>query len=85
LSTRVNLHAKHIVDDEQCQRCAAPIEDCHHVFFSCLASSQLWMTIGYAIFPRSLVLTSGTRASPRTGREDLALRAANHSLTFGGH
>jgi hypothetical protein len=46
LSTRINLHAKHVVDDDQCQRCAASVEDRHHVFFGCSTSSELWEKIG---------------------------------------
>jgi hypothetical protein len=42
LSTRVNLHAKHVVDNDQCQRCAGSVEDRHHVFFRCPSSLQLW-------------------------------------------
>ncbi|CAD6247378.1 unnamed protein product [Miscanthus lutarioriparius] len=46
LSTRVNLHSKHVVDDDHCQRCSASLEDRHHVFFACSASADLWGEIG---------------------------------------
>ena len=44
--TRVNLHAKHAVDDYQCQRCANSVEDRNHVFFGCSSSSELWRVMG---------------------------------------
>jgi hypothetical protein len=34
------------VDDDQCQRCAASVEDLHHIFFGCSTSSELWEKIG---------------------------------------
>ena len=46
LSTRVNLHAKHIVDGEQCERCARHPENRRHVFFGCEQSDALWTAIG---------------------------------------
>jgi hypothetical protein len=48
LSTRVNLHAKNIVDGDQCQRCSGHSEDRHHVFFSCRDSLSIWARIGMA-------------------------------------
>jgi hypothetical protein len=42
LTTRSNLYAKHVLDDDQCQRCTNHVEDKHHVFFSYDASSELW-------------------------------------------
>jgi hypothetical protein len=39
LSTRSNLHAKHVLDDDQCQRCTGVLEDRRHVFFGCPISS----------------------------------------------
>ena len=46
LCTRVNLHSKHVVDDDHCQRCSASLEDRYHVFFTCTASADLWWKIG---------------------------------------
>jgi hypothetical protein len=46
LTTRSNLYAKHVLDDDQCQRCTNHVEDKHHVFFSCDASSELWDKLG---------------------------------------
>jgi hypothetical protein len=46
LSTRVNLHAKNIVDGDQCQCCSGHSEDRHHVFFSCRDSLSIWARIG---------------------------------------
>ena len=46
LSTRSNLHAKHVLDDDQCQHCANVVEDQHHVFFFCSASNELWERLG---------------------------------------
>jgi hypothetical protein len=46
LSSRENLHAKHVVDDDKCQWCAKSIEDRHHIFFGCTSSSELWTTAG---------------------------------------
>jgi hypothetical protein len=43
LSTRANLHSKHVVDDDHCQRYSASLEDRHHVFFTC---AELWFKIG---------------------------------------
>ena len=42
LSTRSNLHAKHVLDDDQCQRCASHIEDRYHMFFGCPISAGFW-------------------------------------------
>jgi hypothetical protein len=41
LNTRSNLHAKHILEDGDCQRCANAVEDRHHTFFCCPASSEI--------------------------------------------
>lgn len=46
LSTRVNLHAKHVVDGDQCQRCSSTVEDKHHTFFCCTVSSGVWQRLG---------------------------------------
>jgi mannosylglycoprotein endo-beta-mannosidase len=42
LSTRVNLHAKNVVDSSTCERCSGANEDRFHVFFGCVQSSRLW-------------------------------------------
>lgn len=42
LSSRVNLHAKHVVDNEQCLRCNGAVETRRHIFFECRSSSALW-------------------------------------------
>ena len=42
LSIRTNLFAKHILDDESCQRCSNATEDRLHVFFGCPTSAELW-------------------------------------------
>jgi hypothetical protein len=42
LSSRVNLHAKHVVDNEQCLRCNGAVETRCHIFFECRNSSALW-------------------------------------------
>ena len=47
LSTRSNLHAKHVLDSDQCQRCANTVEDRHHAFFMCTASSEVWRKLGF--------------------------------------
>jgi hypothetical protein len=39
LSTRSNLYTKHVLDCDQCQRCVHGVEDKHHTFFTCTASS----------------------------------------------
>jgi hypothetical protein len=46
LSTRVNLYAKHVVDNEQCQRCRGSIEDRHHTFFGCSVNAGVWQQLG---------------------------------------
>jgi hypothetical protein len=46
LSTRLNIHSKHVVEDDHCQRCPASLEDRHHVFFTYAASAVLWCKIG---------------------------------------
>lgn len=48
LSTRVNLHAKHVVDGDRCERCSRSVEDKHHVFFGCSESSAAWARVGMA-------------------------------------
>lgn len=48
LSTKSNLRHKHIMDDEICQRCNYPVEDRHHVFFTCPLSSEIWGCTGLA-------------------------------------
>jgi hypothetical protein len=47
LSTRANLYAKHVLDDNQCQRCVHGIEDKHHTFFQCATSNAVWRTLGF--------------------------------------
>lgn len=42
LSTRVNLHAKHVLHDDLCQRCPGSIEDRQHTFFGCPVSAGVW-------------------------------------------
>jgi hypothetical protein len=42
LSTRTNLFAKNILDDEICERCLEAVEDMHHVFFECHISAGVW-------------------------------------------
>lgn len=42
LSTRTNLFAKHMVDDDVCERCTGHMEDRRHVFFCCPTSSGVW-------------------------------------------
>ena len=42
LSTRANLFAKHILADEECERCSRSVEDRHHVFFTCPVSAEVW-------------------------------------------
>jgi len=42
LSSRANLHAKHVVDNDQCLRCSSSVESPHHIFFGCRSSSELW-------------------------------------------
>jgi hypothetical protein len=39
LSTRTNLYAKHILDDDLCERCSGNVEDRHHVLFGCHTSA----------------------------------------------
>lgn len=48
LSTRTNLFAKHIVDDDRCERCTGHVEDRHHVFFDCPTSSGVWSRLHIA-------------------------------------
>jgi hypothetical protein len=48
LSARANLHAKHVLDSAQCERCASSIEDKHHTFFGCAASASVWHKIGFS-------------------------------------
>jgi hypothetical protein len=45
LSTRTNLFAKHVLDDNICQRCSNHVEDRWHVFFGCTSSSELWQKL----------------------------------------
>jgi len=47
LSTRANLYSKHILDNDQCQRCIHGIEDRLHAFFTCARSSAVWRTIKF--------------------------------------
>jgi hypothetical protein len=42
LSTRANLVSKHVLDSALCERCAAEVEDRHHIFFSCNFSAAVW-------------------------------------------
>lgn len=46
LSTRSNLHEKHILDDATCQRCGFAVEDRLHTFFLCPVSAGVWRKIG---------------------------------------
>jgi hypothetical protein len=46
LSTKNNLHAKNVVDNERCERCSQTTEDRHHVFFGCGGSRLIWTKIG---------------------------------------
>jgi hypothetical protein len=46
LSTRSNLHDKHVLDDDQCQRCGRAVENRHHTFFLCSLSSEVWRKTG---------------------------------------
>jgi hypothetical protein len=45
LSTKTNLHAKHVVDSERCERCSQAAEDRHHVFFGCVRNRSVWSRI----------------------------------------
>ncbi|CAD6207229.1 unnamed protein product [Miscanthus lutarioriparius] len=45
LSTRGNLFAKHVLDDDACQRCSGCVEDRQHVFFDCTSSAELWQML----------------------------------------
>jgi hypothetical protein len=51
LSTKVNLHAKHVVDTDNCDRCSRQAEDKEHVFFGCSDSASIWATIHMAGVP----------------------------------
>jgi len=51
LSTRTNLFAKHIVDNDRCERCVGHIEDRYHVFFGCQTSSGAWSQLHLASSP----------------------------------
>jgi hypothetical protein len=42
LSTRSNLHAKHILDHALCERCSQQPEDRQHVFFHCSGANAVW-------------------------------------------
>jgi hypothetical protein len=42
LSTRVNLHSKHVLDSPTCERCSRHSEDRRHVFFDCDLSASVW-------------------------------------------
>ena len=42
LSTRSNLFAKHVLDDDICCRCSNHVEDQGHVFLRCSSSMKLW-------------------------------------------
>jgi hypothetical protein len=42
LSTRCNLFAKHVLEDDICRRCSLHPEDRGHLFFSCSSSLELW-------------------------------------------
>jgi hypothetical protein len=44
----VNLHAKHVVDSEPCQRCSESTEDRYHTFFGCSVSAGVWQRLGLA-------------------------------------
>jgi len=46
LSTRANLHVKHVLEDGDCQRCVSAVEDRHHTFFCCPVSSEVWRRLG---------------------------------------
>jgi hypothetical protein len=46
LSTRVNLHAKNVIDGGVCERCSQHEEDREHVFFGCTESSRVWELLG---------------------------------------
>jgi hypothetical protein len=48
LSTWSNLFAKHILDDDLCERCTGHIENRHHVFFGCQTSSGVWSRLNLA-------------------------------------
>jgi hypothetical protein len=51
LSTKVNLHAKNVVDTDNCERCSRQPEDKEHVFFGCSDSASIWATIHMAGVP----------------------------------
>jgi hypothetical protein len=42
LSTRTNLYAKHILDNDLCEHCTIRAEDKHHAFFGCHTSAGVW-------------------------------------------
>jgi len=46
LITRVNLHSKHVLEDNIYQRCNGDAEDRHPIFFACNSISFLWSMIG---------------------------------------
>jgi hypothetical protein len=46
ISTKVNLFAKHMVENDKCERCTGSVEDRLHVFFGCAQSKFIWTTIG---------------------------------------
>jgi hypothetical protein len=45
LSTRSNLHDKHILDDATFKRCGFAVEDRLHTFFLCPVSAVVWRKI----------------------------------------
>ncbi|WVZ82091.1 hypothetical protein U9M48_029393 [Paspalum notatum var. saurae] len=49
LSTRVNLHRKHVQPVDTCSRCGTSSESWQHAFFHCPYTAELWSRIGVDI------------------------------------
>jgi len=51
LSSRFNLHRKHVLRDDICERCSSMTEDRYHIFFGCLSISSIWQRLCFSAAP----------------------------------
>jgi hypothetical protein len=44
---RVNLHKKHVLDNDICELCGQYAERCDHLIFQCLVAKEFWNYLGW--------------------------------------
>lgn len=48
---QVNLHNKHVLDDDICELCRQEGETCDHLIFRCIVVKALWNHLGWQSLP----------------------------------